>query len=358
MAAVTMASDRLSHELWEMEIPLPRAFGTPAGPFERVFAVALRLRGDDGALGVAYAQTNSAGTMHRMAGIMSALLDERSGELDRLIQIEHLDSGVTGDQPGRSAVCAISMAAWDLVGHRRAQPCAALWGGLGHRTRLDVYASALFSDASIEQLVEEARAARQRGFRKAKMRLGLPGAQDEARFEALCEVFPEPRSIAVEAHFKFSAERTRQFMQARSREPMWIEDPMPYHAIAGASCKDLVAAGEACISLSELLALRQVGINRLILDVQYLGGPLRFLEAARTLQALGCEVGSHTFAFESLHLLAALPHSMPVEVFDWWQPVFTEAPEPDGVGQLAVRGPGLGRSLNMESLRRYGRPVL
>jgi L-alanine-DL-glutamate epimerase-like enolase superfamily enzyme len=45
---------------------------------------------------------------------------------------------------------------------------------------------------------------------------------------------------------------------------------------------------------------------------------------------------------------------MPVEVFDWWHPVFTDAPEPDGDGRLAVRGPGLGRSLNEESLRRYG----
>ena len=352
-----MATDRLTHELWEMEIPLPRAFGTPAGPFEHVFAVALQLRGEDGVCGVAYAQTSNAGTMRRTAGIMSALLNERSGELARLIQIERLDSGVAGDQPGRSAICAISMAAWDLVGHRRGQPCAALWGGSGHRTALDAYASGFFSDASMVELVAEARAARQRGFRKVKMRLGLPGAEDEARFEALCEVFPEPRSIAVEAHFKYSTERTRQFMQARSREPMWIEDPMPYHSIAEASCKDLVAAGEACISLSELFALRDVGINRLILDLQYLGGPLRFLEAARTLQAHGCEIGSHTFAHESLHLLAALPRSMPVEVFDWWDPVFSEAPEPDVEGQLAVRGPGLGRSLNADSLRRYGRPV-
>ncbi|SDD75022.1 L-alanine-DL-glutamate epimerase [Sphingomonas sp. YR710] len=352
-----MTADRVRHELWKLEIPLPRAFGTPAGPFERVFAVALRLRGDEGAEGVAYAQTNSADVMHRVAGIMTALLDERGGNLDRLIQIERLDSGMMGDQAGRSAVCAISMAAWDLLGQTCGQACAALWSGAGHRTPLDAYTSGFFSDVSTAELVEEARAARQRGFRKAKMRLGLPGEEDEARFEALCEVFPEPRSIAVEAHFKYSPTRTRQFMQGRSREPMWIEDPMPYHAIDGAAFKELVAAGEACISLSELLALRQIGITRLILDVQYLGGPLRFLEAARTLQALGCEIGSHTFAHESLHLLGALPESMPVEVFDWWHPVVSDAPEPDSDGRLEVRGPGLGRSLNEESLRRHGVPA-
>jgi L-alanine-DL-glutamate epimerase-like enolase superfamily enzyme len=353
-----MATDRVRHDLWTLEIPLPRAFGTPAGPFNRVYAVVVRLRGGDGPEGFAHAQLSSAGSMNKVAGIMSSLLDERGGEFDQLIQIERLDSGVSGEQSGRTAVCAISMAAWDLLGHRRGLPCAELWGESGHRTALDAYASAFFSDASLDELVEEAHAARQRGFRKAKMRLGLPGTQDEARFEALCEVFPDPRSIAVEAHFGYTPERTRTFMQGRSREPMWIEDPMPYNVIAEASCKELVAAGEVCVTLSELLTLRAVGIKRLILDVQYLGGPLRFLESARTLQAMGCEIGSHTFASESLHLLAALPTSMPVEVFDWWHPIHVGEPEPDADGRLAVTGPGLGRRLNEESLTLYGRQVV
>jgi L-alanine-DL-glutamate epimerase-like enolase superfamily enzyme len=219
-----MGTDRLIHEMWEMEIPLPRAFGTPAGPFQRVFAVALRLNAQDGHGGVAYAQMSSFGLMRRTAGIMSALLDERGGEMDRLIQIERLDSGVAGDQAGRAAICAISMAAWDLLGQRLGKPCAALWGGEGHRTALDAYASAFFSDATIAELEEEARAARERGFRKAKMRLGLSGQQDEARYAALCDLFPEPRSIALEAHFKFSPERTEQFMATCQREPMWIEE--------------------------------------------------------------------------------------------------------------------------------------
>jgi L-alanine-DL-glutamate epimerase-like enolase superfamily enzyme len=345
------------YEIWKLDLPLPRAFGTPGGAFRKVFAVALRLRDADGVEGVAYAQTNDGGAMRRVTAIMTRLLEERRGELDRLLEIERHNSGVTGDQAGRSAVCAISLAAWDLLGRRRGLPCAALWGGAEGRSALEAYASAFFSDATLEALVEEAHAYRKRGFRRAKMRAGLPGGQDEARYEALCEVFPEPRSVAVETFFKFSPSRISAFMQGRSREPMWIEDPMPYHAIEEAPHKSLVAAGESCIATAELLALRRAGINRLILDVQYIGGPLHFLEAARTLQALGCEIGSHTFAHESLHLLGALPDSMPVEVFDWWHPIFNEEPEPDGQGRLAVQGPGLGRTLNGETLARCGQQV-
>jgi L-alanine-DL-glutamate epimerase-like enolase superfamily enzyme len=296
--------------------------------------------------------------MRRAAAIMARLLEERRGELGRLLEIERHNSGVTGDQAGRSAVCAISLAAWDLLGRRRGLSCADLWGGAGRRSALDAYASAFFSDAPLEALVEEAHACRNRGFRLAKMRAGLPDGQDEARYDALCDVFPEPRSVAVETFFKFSPSRISEFMQGRSREPMWIEDPMPYHAIAEATCKPLVAAGESCIATAELLALHTAGVNRLILDVQYIGGPLHFLEAARTLQALGCEIGSHTFAHESLHLLGALPDSLPVEVFDWWHPVFNEDLQPDSLGRLAVQGPGLGRTLNEQTLGRCGQRVV
>jgi L-alanine-DL-glutamate epimerase-like enolase superfamily enzyme len=158
----------------------------------------------------------------------------------------------------------------------------------------------------------------------------------------------------VETFFTFTGDRIEQFMHGRAIEPMWIEDPMAYASIAGAAHKDIVAAGESCTALADLIALHQAGIGRLILDVQYLGGPLRFLEAARTLAAMGAEIGSHIYSHESLHLLAALPVSMPVEVFDWWQPIFNEEPCPDQEGKLRVQGPGLGRTLNRDSLERYG----
>jgi hypothetical protein len=41
------------YEIWKLELPLPRAFGTPGGAFQKVFAVALRLRDAGGVEGVA-----------------------------------------------------------------------------------------------------------------------------------------------------------------------------------------------------------------------------------------------------------------------------------------------------------------
>jgi L-alanine-DL-glutamate epimerase-like enolase superfamily enzyme len=346
-------TERLSYELWKVELPLSRTVGTPGGPFDRVYAVVVAFRDGDGHEGVAYATMQSSSAMERVAEIMAGLIEERAADLGQLIEIERGAVHAADSHDGRSSVCAISLAAWDLLGHRRGMACADLWSA-APREALDAYASFFFSDLSIDGLIAEGEYYRAQGFRRAKMRAGLPGDKDERRYDALCAVFAEPRSVAVEAFFTFTGNRVEAFMAGRLREPMWIEDPMAYRAIAGVAHKNIVAAGESCTTLADLIALHRCGIARLILDVQYLGGPLRFLEAARTLQAMGAEIGSHIYSHESLHLLAALPASMPVEVFDWWQPIFNEEPRPDGDGKLRVQGPGLGRSLDRACLEHHG----
>ena len=199
-------------------------------------------------------------------------------------------------------------------------------------------------------------------FATVKMRGGGAPGEDAARFAAVRSVYSEPHSVAIDFVCRANVESARAFLREvgaeRAGEPMWVEDPVPYGAIHELDQRDgssRIAAGESCGTVAELLELRRAGVGMLILDVEFLGGPLRFLETARTLQALGCEVGSHMFAFESLHLLAALPGSMPVEVIDWCSALFNEKPAPDAGGRLAVRGPGFGRSLCLDTLSRYGR---
>ena len=119
----------------------------------------------------------------------------------------------------------------------------------------------------------------------------------------------------------------------------------------------IVAAGESCASTGALLDLQGCGVRHLILDAQMLGGPIRFLEAARALHALGCRIGSHLFVHESTHLLSILPVSMPVAALDWWNPLFEDTPQPDEDGRVAVSGPGLGRTLRADTLARYGRQI-
>lgn len=356
MTRISVRDIAISADAWQVVLPLERPIGTPVGPFREVSCVVVRLRDDAGLSGCGYSLAYDALSFDHLARSVKRLLAEQSSNLADLVRIERVvDDG--GDGMVRKAVSAISLASWDLLGRRTGRACADLWGRPPQRAALPAYASALFLDRSAHELVDEARALKAAGYRSVKMRGGKSPAEDAARFDAVRRVYAEPRSVAIDFVFQWDLARTREFSRLISAAPMWIEDPVTYDLIGAFGADEGLAAGESCESAAALVKLHAGGIGRLILDVECLGGPLRFLEAARILQALGCEVGSHTFAHESIHLLAALPDSMPVEMLDWWNPLFNEVPAPNGDGAYAVEGPGLGRTLREETLERFGKAI-
>ena len=95
-------------------------------------------------------------------------------------------------------------------------------------------------------------------------------------------------------------------------------------------------------------------LRKLIIDVQYIGGPVRFLEVARILNALGATVGGHRFSHYSMHLLAALPRSLPIEMLDWTNPAFHPLADPDASGCLPVEGPGFRIELDQAVIDKHG----
>jgi L-alanine-DL-glutamate epimerase-like enolase superfamily enzyme len=88
--------------------------------------------------------------------------------------------------------------------------------------------------------------------------------------------------------------------------------------------------------------------------VQYVGGPVRWLEAARTLNALGATVGAHRFSHYSIHMMACLPRSLPIEMLDWTNPAFHPLASPDASGRLPVEGPGFRIQLDQGVIDRHG----
>ena len=76
--------------------------------------------------------------------------------------------------------------------------------------------------------------------------------------------------------------------------------------------------------------------------------------AARALNALGATVGAHRFSHYSVHLLAGLPRSLPVEMLDWTNPAFHPLAGPDAAGRLPVEGPGFRIELDQAVIDRHG----
>ena len=348
----------IRRELWHVVVPWKRTLKTPGGEHGASYALLVRLREAGGREGLGYAYAMSARVIDRIAEAAHRLAPRDDCTLAQLLDVERLDDRSPAcNRASRAAASALSTAAWDLLGKRSGRSCADLWGKCAGRDAIDAYASGLFLGGSADDLMREAREYRAQGFRRVKMRGGRSSSEDLACYAAVCSAFADQRSVAVDFVFKSDASSVNDFVAAAVSPPMWIEDPVAYEHLGAIQAIELVAGGEACRTTAELMRMHDAGVGQAILDLQVLGGPLRFLEAARVLNALGCRVGSHTFAHESPHLLATLPASMPVEVLDWWNALYEEPVRPDDQGRLAVRGPGFGFTLREETLAAHGKKL-
>jgi mandelate racemase len=339
-------------EVWRAPTPIPRPVLTAVGLYDTYFHLVVVAR--DGAH-EGWGLSGMA-TMPQLddAVAHAVRLLEDGADLARLLGVERFGT----DTASRGATNAIALAAWDLAARRLELSCADLWGRRGADT-LECYGSGFFLDSTIDQLRDEARAYRNGGFRFVKMRTGLSVDDDLTRFDAVREIFPEPGRVAVDAFHSWQPDDARAFAARASAPLLWMEDATPYAQLGDLRGIDApVAAGESLETIAELDELRdRGGMQYALLDVQRLGGPLSWLRAAAALAANGARIGSHVYTPQSAHLMACVDDPLPVEVFDWSDPLFVTPPQPRSDGRLAVEGPGFGVDRRIDVLERHGELV-
>jgi L-alanine-DL-glutamate epimerase-like enolase superfamily enzyme len=348
---------KVEAEVWKVLVPLPRAYRWAGGTFDRILSLVVVLRDAEGNLGVGYSGF-SGGGFDETATLTATLVRECGPRLEALLAVERFEErymflGAGGIS--RVAANAISLAAWDLLGQREGLACADLWGRLPGKDALDSYASGFFLDVRTDGLAAEAQGYRAQGYRHVKLRLEPAAEESLARLREVQAVFPEADAIAADAVTTWDARTVQTFLAGLTSRLLWLEDPLPYEVIgAVADLGAPVAAGESCESLLALRGLFHSGVRYLLPDLSRLGGPVRFLEAARHLAALGASVGAHVYPHQSIHLLACIPNNLPVESMDSWDALYESSPRPDTAGRLPVLGPGFGARPNRETLDRHG----
>jgi L-alanine-DL-glutamate epimerase-like enolase superfamily enzyme len=352
----------VSVEMWVAPVPLTPPVVTPAGTFDTYHHLVVIASDGSGARGWGLAAAVTAEDLAVTVERARELLDAMCGEADGLLAAERLDAAdasKVNDRHSRWAACALSTAGWDLEARLAGVRCADMWAGDVAPIELDCYASGLFLSTPDEALATEARAVRAAGYGKVKMRTGHGVERDLERLAVVRVEFREPGAIAVDAVNAWEPQAARSFID-RAGDLLWVEDPVPLGVIAELrGVPGLVAAGESLTSLADLEALHATGaVGAMLLDVQQIGGPQRFLDAARRLGAAGARVGSHIFTHVSVHLLAAIDDPLPVEAFDWSDPLCLVAPTPSRTGMLAVTGPGLGVEPDLVALARLGTRIM
>jgi L-alanine-DL-glutamate epimerase-like enolase superfamily enzyme len=350
-------------KIWSMEIPLDPPIISPSRVSTHTWVLLVELINAKGERGVGYSSFRDRPALDACAPLARKLadgakMDDKGAELSRLLEIERIEEDtLTPSVASKSAANALSMAAWDLAGVQTGKACADLWGRPSHRKGVGCYGSALWMDKNPEQLTAEAKELRAINYRMVKMRVGKSTKDNLARIAAVQKVYSEPKTIALETGFSWGVELANEFIREAPGEYLWIEDPAPYDVMREVkiNSRNIISAGEKCTTFRQLADLYAHGnVPNLIIDVQCVGGPVRFLEAARALHAMGAHVGGHRFSHHSLHLLAALPDSMPVEMLDWTNPAIPPLSGPDASGNLPVGGPGFGTQLDDAVVRKYG----
>jgi galactonate dehydratase len=278
-----------------------------------------------------------------------------------------------------TAISAIEIACWDIVGKALGQPVWRLLGGKC-RESIPAYANGWYTvDRDPKLFAERARAVIAKGYRALKFdpfgASGLEISRPERRLaislvEAVRDAVGPDVEIFIEAHGRMSPSTAIAMARELERfDPSWIEEPVPPEDIESLLFVKNhigipVAAGERLqtrYGFRDLIARRAVDI--LQPDLIHTGGFLETKKIAAMGEPCFMTVAPHNASgpactAASVHLAACMPNFKIQETFDdfsepWLQEAVRGAPQAqNGCFELPQK-PGLGIELDEEVISAH-----
>jgi len=371
-------------DAWLCHYPLPAEFRpswTPGIPSRSCSATVFRLTTDDGLEGYAGGLL-VAGEAKGFVDLLRLYLTGREATgVESILRILRTSTRVLGYRAWH-----VEPALWDLVGKAAGMPVWQLLGGF--RDRLPAYAST-GELRSPEQRVEDALAARERGFRAIKLRCRFPTvAEDVAVVRAVREAVGDTMAIMVDANQGWRVDLRdtvrwdykRALSTARAYEEFdlaWLEEPLDQHDYDGyarlrPATTTPIAGGEM---LSDIHGFRdhlvRGGLDVVQPDVIFSGGILTSRKVAVLAEAFDVGFAPHTWTHglglaANLQVMAAAPNSLWCEFpYDppGWVPeardfMLTNPIDIDENGDLVLPDrPGLGVELDWERIKAHGEEI-
>ena len=330
--------------------------------------VILRVGTDAGVegIGVTYFGGRLTGTLKRAVDELGALA---IGEDPlRVEAVAAKLAAADGAGPGgilTMALSAIDVALWDIKGKALNLPLWKLLGG--GRDRIATYASgALRRGLKLEEAVTAAGRLREKGYRQAKMQLGLPGVTSPAREVEQARLIRETVGPEMDLMCDINQRwRVEQAIDIGRRVEdagvglFWLEDvtahdDYPGLARVAAALATPIAGGEylwGIVPFRHMIEARSVDI--VMIDQVRSGGITPWLKIAGMAEAFNLPVVSHGVPEIHVHLVGAVPNGLTVEYMPRLFHLWEEVPVPVN-GELAMpAAPGLGLKFNDEAIRRF-----
>jgi L-alanine-DL-glutamate epimerase-like enolase superfamily enzyme len=274
-----------------------------------------------------------------------------------------------------TAISAVDIALWDLLGKAAKQPVFRLLGGRT-KERIPVYASRLYA-MPIPQLREEAQRYKDQGYKMMKLRFGwgpMDGAEGMQKnlelVRAVREVVGDSVDIMTDAYMGWSLDYAKRMLPLL--EPFhlrWLEEPVIPDDTRG--YKELKNYGRVPIAGGEheftIFGFRELLENNAVDYIQFdtnrVGGISQARKISAMAEAFQIPVVPHAGQMHNYHVVMASLNSPIAEFFPkvdvevgnelFWY-IFDGEPVPtNGYIDLNDELPGLGLTVNEESLKRF-----
>jgi len=276
---------------------------------------------------------------------------------------------------GMTAISAVDIALWDVLGKAAGQPVFRLLGGRT-KARIPVYASRLYSQP-LDALAAEAAKYKKEGYQAMKLRFGWGPAdgaagmqQNLALVRTVRDVVGDEVDIMADAYMGWNLDYAKRMIPLL--EPFhlrWLEEPVIPDDMNGyAELRKMhripIAGGEHAFTVHEFRdLLEHRALDYIQFDTNRVGGISQARKIAALAEAWQVPVVPHAGQMHNFHVVMASVNAPMAEYFPpvdvevgnelFWY-VFDGEPAPVG-GHIDLRDdvPGLGLTIKEQALERF-----
>jgi L-alanine-DL-glutamate epimerase-like enolase superfamily enzyme len=317
----------------------------------------------DGAVGTGYSYTIGTGgssVMRLLADHLAPRLIGRDADMIEAIwhELEFATHATTIGAITAIALAAIDTALWDLRAKKQRLPLWKMAGGAKDRYPLYTTEGG-WLHIEPEALVEDALAAKAKGFRGSKVKIGKPhGSEDVDRLTAVRKAVGDSYEIMTDCNQGFSVdEAIRRAERLRELDLAWIEEPLPADDIDGHvrlsnATSTPIGIGESLYSIRHFREYMQKGACSIVqVDVGRIGGITPWLKVAHAAEAFDIPVCPHFLMELHVSLTCAIQNGRYVEYIPQLDELTGKKMRIENGHALAPEEPGIGIDWDWDAVK-------
>jgi L-alanine-DL-glutamate epimerase-like enolase superfamily enzyme len=363
-----------------LSAPLAHVYWMSIFPYRTVDEIVVRVHTDTGIVGIGQAHRAPLQRVKQIIeqGLAPLLVGQDPREVERLWEAmfrttytrsaQQQLAGFRDRYMTMTAISALDIALWDIVGKAAHQPLHRLFGG--YSSELPAYASGGYylEGQGPDVLVEEVRGYLELGYDAVKIKVGGPSLEEDvARVRAVREAIGPNVDLMLDANQGWTPPQAVRASHALERfDPYWLEEPVHWYdhirgtAMVRKRTSIPIASGEseytrwACREFLEL-----EGVDILQYDATVGGGLSEWRRVAAMAQHYHVPMAPHHDPQIHMHVVAAIPNGLTLEAFPnakrdpLWADLVDDKPLIEK-GRLHLPDrPGLGYTLSEAALQRY-----